>query len=103
MPPPPPGAPVSGYPVQFSFDAPERIARWRPLVHWLLAIPHFIIVYALGIVSGIVVFISWFAGVITGRIPEDLQSIVVMTTRYSTRVSTYIMFLRPEYPPFGLS
>jgi len=89
--------------VQFSFDAPERIARWRPLVHWLLAIPHFIIVYALGIVSGIVVFISWFAGVITGRIPEDLQSIVVMTTRYSTRVSTYIMFLRPEYPPFGLS
>jgi len=103
-PPPPAGAPLSStYPVTFAFDAPERIARWRPLVHWLLAIPHMIILYALGIVSGIVVFISWFAGVITGRIPEGLQSVVVMTSRYSARLSTYLMFLRAEYPPFAFS
>ena len=29
-----------GYPATFTFVAPERIANWRPLVHWLLAIPH---------------------------------------------------------------
>ncbi len=105
MPPPPPGAPLpsSGYPVSYSFDAPERVARWRPLVHWLLVIPHVVILYALAIVSSIVVLISWFAGVILGRIPEGLQSITVLYSRYSARVTSYLQFQRGEYPPFNFS
>ncbi len=106
IPPPPPAAPatgIPGYPITFSFDAPEKIGRWRPLVHWLLAIPHMILLYVLSIVAGIVVMISWFVGVIAGRIPGGLQTIVVMMSRYSARVATYILFLRPEYPAFGTS
>jgi len=98
--PPPPSAPATGYPVQFSFDAPQKVARWRPLVHWLLAIPHLVILYVLSLAAGIMVFISWFAGVITGRIPQGLQAVVVLMSRYSARVSSYMLFLREEYPPF---
>ena len=45
---------AAGFPLDLSLDAPETIARWRPLVHWLLAIPHLVVLYGLGIVEGVV-------------------------------------------------
>ena len=30
-------------------DSPHELARWRPLVNWVLYIPHAIILYFLGI------------------------------------------------------
>ncbi len=42
------------YPAQYSFDPPEKIANWRPLVQWLLALPHWVILYVLRIVSNVV-------------------------------------------------
>jgi hypothetical protein len=113
-PPPPAGPPPSGwksgaaspippgnYPVAFAFDSPGKIARWRPLVHWLLVIPHFIVLYLLSIVATVLVIVAWFAGVITGRIPEGVQGLIVANLRYSERVMTYAFFLREEYPPFN--
>ena len=38
------------YPATLTFDPPEKIANWRPLVDWLLAIPHFVVLYVLQIV-----------------------------------------------------
>jgi hypothetical protein len=35
------------YPAAFVFDPPERVANWRPLVNWLLAIPQLLVVGAL--------------------------------------------------------
>jgi hypothetical protein len=54
------------YPATFAFDAPELIAKWRPLAHWLLAIPHLAIVYAPASVSEVVAVISWVAVLFTG-------------------------------------
>jgi Domain of unknown function (DUF4389) len=88
------------YPATFTFDPPDRVANWRPLVHWLLVIPHWIVLYALGIVSEIVWVISWFAILITGRLPEGLANFQALYVRYSLRVATYAGFLREEYPPF---
>lgn len=63
-------APAQGsYPAGFTFDPPERVAHWRPLVHWLLAIPHLAIVYVLGTVSEVVSVISWFAILFPGGCP----------------------------------
>ena len=95
------GSPPSDYPVTLTFDTPEKIARWRPLVHWLLAIPHFIVLYVIGIVAGVLAFIAWFAGVFTGRIPDGLQKPIAMYLRYNARVTTYALFQREEYPPFA--
>jgi hypothetical protein len=88
------------YPATFTFDPPEKIANWRPLVNWLLAIPHFIVLYGLNLVSQVVAFVSWFAIVFTGQLPEGLANVQVMCLRYSTRTYTYAAFLREEYPPF---
>jgi Domain of unknown function (DUF4389) len=82
-------------------DRPERIANWRPIVQWLLAIPHFIILYVLGIVAEIVVIIGWFAILFTGRLPEGLANLVCLYIRYNNRTVAYAGFLREEYPPFN--
>ena len=60
----------STYPLQLDFEAPEKIARWRPLIHWLLIIPQFVVIYVLAIVQRVVFIISWFAILFTGQMPE---------------------------------
>jgi hypothetical protein len=91
------------YPATFTFDAPEKVANWRPLVHWLLVIPHFVIMYVLGIAAEVVAVISWFAILFTGRIPEGLANFQAMYIRYSMRTAVYYGFLREEYPPFAFT
>jgi hypothetical protein len=91
------------YPATFTFDPPERIANWRPLVHWLLAIPHLVILWALGSVSEVVAVISWFAVLFTGRLPAGLASFQALYLRYTLRTATYFGFLREEYPPFSFA
>ena len=56
----------AAYPATLTFTPPAKIANWRPLVNWLLAIPHYIVLYFLGLVASVVAIISWFAIVFTG-------------------------------------
>lgn len=94
---------AGAYPATFAFDAPERVANWRPLVHWLLAIPHMVILYVLGIVSEVLAVISWFAILFTGRLPEGLANFQALYLRYTVRVATFEGFVREEYPPFSFA
>jgi hypothetical protein len=96
----PTGPLVPAYPATFEADTPERIANWRPLVHWLLAIPHAIVLYVLGIISAVVALISWFAIVFTGKLPDGLAGLQALYIRYNNRYSVYVYFMREEYPPF---
>lgn len=96
-------APGTGdYPVSLTFDLPDRIARWRPLVHWLLAIPHLILAYALGSLGGVMSVAAWFSGVITGQVPQMLLDFMALSLRYNARVTAYVFFLHETYPPFTL-
>ena len=90
----------ASYPAAFGFDAPDKVANWRPLVNWLLVIPHFVILYGLRILSQVVGIISWFVIVFTGELPESFANIQAMYLRYELRVYTYFIFMREEYPPF---
>jgi hypothetical protein len=87
----------------FTFDSPERIANWRPLVHWLLAIPHLVIVNVLQTVAEVLAIISWFAILFTGKLPAGMANFQAMYLRYTLRTSTYFGFLREEYPPFSFA
>ena len=49
---------TSAPPVQIEFHADLRITRWRPLVQWLLAIPHLMIASALPSLRGTLTLIS---------------------------------------------
>ena len=89
------------YPATLQIDAPDRIARWRPLVQWFLVIPHLIVAAVLGTVSYVVAIISWIAIVITGKLAVGLADFQAMSLRYQLRISAYADFLHDEYPPFA--
>lgn len=85
-------------------DAKRELNRWLPLVKWLLAIPHYIVLLFLFIAAFVVVEIAWFAILVTGRYPRDLFNFVVGVGRWATRVQAYAFLLVTDrYPPFRLS
>ena len=93
----------SSYPASFTFDPPEKVANWRPLVNWILAFPHFVILYAFRVVAEVVSVVAWFAILFTGALPESLANLQVMFLRYETRIYIYACFMREEYPPFAFT
>jgi|SRR5215471_9353647 len=88
------------YPATFEVERSDRIDNWRPLVQWLLAIPHLLILNGLQLVARAVAVVGWFAIVFTGRLPEGLANLLSLYIRYDNRVVAYAGFLREEYPPF---
>jgi hypothetical protein len=91
------------YPAQLDVQTPDKVANWRPLVHWLMAIPHFIISYVLTIVAEVVAVISWFAILFTGKLPEGLANVTCLALRYQIRTTAFAGFLHEEYPPFDFT
>lgn len=87
--------------LQFDVAYPERLSRLLIFVKWLLAIPHFIVLYLLGIALSFTTFISFFAILILGRYPRGLWDFGLMVMRWQARVIAYVGLLRDEYPPFG--
>ena len=85
-------------------DAKNELNRWLPLVKWLLAIPHGIILFFLWIAATVCVVIAWFAILFTGRYPRGLFDFVIGVCRWSLRVMVYAFLLTTDrYPPFSLS
>jgi hypothetical protein len=88
------------YPVRLQVDYPPRIARWRPLLHWLLSIPAWIGAMIVILIAYIAVIIAWFAILITGRYPESLFRAVTIALRWTARVTIYYYWMVEPYPPF---
>jgi hypothetical protein len=85
-------------------DAKDGLNRWLPLVKWLLAIPHFIVLFFLWIGVIVAVIIAWFAILFTGRMPRGIFDYVVGVGRWGNRVTAYALILTTdEYPPFRLA
>ena len=85
-------------------DVPRDLNRWLPLVKWLLAIPHYIILVFLWIAAIISVIIAWFAILFTGRYPRGLFDFLVGVGRWTNRVIAYAFLLVTDrYPPFQLA
>ncbi|MEW6154079.1 MAG: DUF4389 domain-containing protein [Actinomycetota bacterium] len=94
---------MDDYPADLDLDAPVEVANWRPLVHWLLAVPHLMIASVLGQVGGVIGFVSWFIIVFTGRLPESLANFQCLVLRYTARAYSYALWLREPYPAFDFS
>jgi len=85
-------------------DVKRDLNRWLPLVKWLLAIPHFVVLVVLSVAAFFVVVIAWFAILITGRYPRGLFDFVVGVARWWLRVHAYATLLVTDrYPPFSLT
>ena len=81
-----------------------QLNRWLPLVKWLLAIPHYIVLFFLVIGAVVAVIIAWFAILFTGRYPRGMFDFVEGVIRWNNRVLAYAFILvTDQYPPFRLS
>jgi uncharacterized protein DUF4389 len=93
--------------VRLDLPAPDPrtdLNRWLPLVKWLLAIPHYIVLAFLYVGVVIVVIVAWFAILFTGRYPRALFDYVVGVIRWHNRVVAYaFIMLTDRYPPFRLA
>jgi hypothetical protein len=113
-------ADVPDYPARLRLDADApQPRRWLPLVAWLFAVPHLIILGALTgatwsyqsgdtrtavplSVVGAVVLVAGFALLFTGRYPGGLHDLLVGVARWQLRVAGYLILLPGRYPPFRL-
>ena len=85
-------------------DAKNDLYQWLPLVKWFLAIPHYIVLFFLGIAAIAVVIMTWFVILFTGRYPKGFFDYMVGFFRWSLRVAAYAFLLTTDrYPPFSLS
>jgi hypothetical protein len=84
-------------------DAERDLNRWLPLVKWLLAVPHYIVLAFLAIGAVFAVIAAWFAILFTGRYPRGIFDYVEGVIRWGARVSGYAFILVTDrYPPFRL-
>ena len=84
-------------------DAEQGLNRWLPLVKWLLAFPHYVVLIVLGLLALLAVIAAWFAILFTGRYPRGLFDFVVGVGRWGLRVNAYTFLLVTDrYPPFRL-
>jgi hypothetical protein len=85
-------------------DVPHDLNRWLPLVKWLLAIPHYLVLVVLDIAALVVVIVAWFAILFTGRYPRGMFDFVEGVIRWHNRVIAYAWVLVTDrYPPFRLA
>jgi hypothetical protein len=68
----------------------------------LLALPHILVLWFLGIAWGVTTVIAWFAILFTGSYPAALFHFGAGVLRWGARVEAYLLLLRDEYPPFSL-
>jgi len=85
-------------------DVERDLNQWLPLVKWLLAIPHYFVLFVLYILAFFAVIFAWFAILFTGRYPRGLFDFVVGVARWSLRVQAYAyLLITDRYPPFSLT
>jgi Domain of unknown function (DUF4389) len=83
-------------------DAKTDLNRWLPLVKWLLAIPHYIVLAFLWLAAFVTIIFAWFAILFTGRYPRGIFDFLVGVGRWTNRVSAYAFLLVTDrYPPFS--
>ena len=87
-----------GYP-----DVPQDLNRWLPLVKWLLAIPHYVVLFFIDIGVFFALIGAWLTILFTGRYPRGIFDYVEGAIRWHNRVAGYAFILVTDsYPPFRL-
>lgn len=97
------------YPVEFKVEYPKESSRWLAAATLLffipkgfILIPHFIVLWFLGLASFFAVIIGNFAILFTGVFPKVLFDFNVSVLRWQNNVSAYAFGLVDKYPPFQL-
>ena len=89
--------------LEVAYPDASRLNRALPLVKWLLAMPHYVVLLVLYIGALLAIIAAWFAILVTGRFPRGLFEYLVGVGRWTNRVTAYAFVLVTDtYPPFSL-
>lgn len=87
-------------PVLVAVAGPAGQRRATVAFRIILAIPHLIVLYFLGIAASVVAVIGWLGALFTGRLPDFAAAYLSGYLRWYCRVGAYLLLLTDEYPPF---
>ena len=90
------------YPISVDISYQEKLSRLSTFFRVILVIPQWIVLYFIGLAASVVIFIAWWAVIITGKYPGWAFDFVSGYVRWYTRVSGYYCLLTDKYPPFRL-
>jgi hypothetical protein len=93
----------AGYPITVGVAYPEKLSRLTTFFRIFMIIPQAIVLYFINIAASVILFISWWAILFTGKYPKGLFDFIAGTLRWTTRVNGYSYLLTDKYPPFSLS
>lgn len=85
---------------EMEIDGPSSQRRWTVFLRLVLLIPHFVVVYFVGIAASVVAVIGWVATLILGWLPEWIEDFLALYVGYETRVAASLLLLVDRYPPF---
>ena len=91
--------------IHLTLDYPDtaQLNRWFPLIKWILAIPHYVVLSVLIAIAIVIVVLGWLAILFTGKLPRGIHNYVEGVARWGLRVIAYSLVLTTDkYPPFSL-
>lgn len=89
------------YPLGLDVTSPPTVERWRPLLNWLLVIPHELWLAVLMLGAEVLAFLGWFAILFTGRMPDSWTDFITGVLRYEWRITSYLYAWTVQYPSFS--
>lgn len=89
--------------LDINYPDAKKLSRGLPLIKWLLALPHYLVLIFLIVMAVILSVVAWFSILFTGKYPRNIFDFVVGVNRWFLRVNAYAFLLTTdEYPPFSL-
>jgi len=89
------------YPVRLRVEYPERVARWRPLLSWLLSLPFLLLAVLMMVVVEILTVLPLISILVERHFPRGLYDLFARTLLLGNRAQLYADFMVERPPSFA--